>query len=204
MQQLAAAGLASPASESAAASSASEHEDRQMVINARIEYARSLAERFLCSPARYLLDETDAAGISRLEESLVAELDAALRFSVQMWAQNYTPVFYTLKDLELAGRPREDTAELFLSLEGQTSTSTSNSEQVVMVLQPAVGIKPLSRSGDGVKIWVKAQVAVASGSGSGSRSGPGSGGGVGVSKVERSATVDKKQHGGRSVSRKSL
>lgn len=131
-----------------------------MVANARAEYARGLAERFLCSPARFLLDEADAAGIARLEAQLVGELDAALRFSARVWSRDSPLAFFSLRNL--TGQPKADMTQLFLTLQGE-SLDFAGPHEVAVVLQPAVGVR--SKSGGPGNVWVKAQVAVARGEG---------------------------------------
>lgn len=134
-------------------------ENKQMLANARREYARQLKERFLGSAARFFLRDQDAQGIAKLEAHLVSELDLALRFSAQAWSRPNPIQFIRLKQLGAGMAPQRrfranDT--LVEACEAQREEFGTEEKQVVMVLRPAVGT--LKKIGGPGKVWVKAQV----------------------------------------------
>jgi hypothetical protein len=141
------------------------NEDRQMLVNARREYAQQLKERFLGSTARYFLDEQDAQGIARLEAQLMIELDLALRFSVRIWART-TPVhFIGLQEMVGPGPAQtvrlDDELMTLCRAQQQEADPVEGAvgREVVMILQPAVGT--LRRLGSSGTVWVKSEVVAA-------------------------------------------
>ncbi|KAK1756708.1 hypothetical protein QBC47DRAFT_341415 [Echria macrotheca] len=155
----------------------SHSEESCMLRNARLEHARRLKDVFLCSPARFLLNDQDAAGIALLETRLVDEIDAALRFSVMAWSRPEGIRFLGLREFMAAGGIVNPTVtELSLALpDSKNAADTSHREdesnmgdnvtksktgrqQVLMVLQPAAGTRKKIK-GEG-NVWVKAHVAV--------------------------------------------
>lgn len=134
-------------------------ENKQMLANARREYARQLKERFLGSAARFFLRDQDAQGIAKLESHLVSELDLALRFSAQAWSRPNPIQFLRLKQLGVGLAPHRRFRagdNLVEACEAQREEFGTDEKQVVMVLRPAVGT--LKKIGGPGKVWVKAQV----------------------------------------------
>lgn len=134
-------------------------ENKQMLANARREYARQLKERFLGSAARFFLRDQDAQGISKLEGQLVSELDLALRFSAQAWSRLDPIQFLRLKQLGAGMAPHRRFRagdDLVEACAAQREEFGMDEKQVVMVLRPAVG--SLKKIGGPGKVWVKAQV----------------------------------------------
>lgn len=139
-----------------------DNEDKQMLANARREYARELKERFLGSAARFFLRDQDAQGIARLEGRLASELDLALRFSAQAWSRVAPLQFVRLKNLGgRAGTPRRFEADdpIVEVCDAQRQQAGTGQQQVVMVVQPALG--PAKKAGEAGKVWTRAQVVAA-------------------------------------------
>jgi hypothetical protein len=154
-------------------------ENARLLAEARLKYSGRLKDRFLRSPARFLLQDQDAAGIEKLERRLVQEIDAALRFSCRLWCRKDTPRVTRLRDLvEMAFNSPSDDMELCqaqapLCAQPAGSTDTQDGaleyhdgHSVIMVVQPSVSVSPSAgikkdtkRSN---KIWAKAGVLVAS------------------------------------------
>lgn len=137
---------------------------------ARFRHARRLKDNFLRSPARFLLRDQDPAGIERLEHLLVQEIDAALRFSCQLWSRrDTTPRITGLA--ELGRTPFQSASEIMELYQGRstsameravTTTIAPNSfspgsqhdnATIITVIQPSIG--------NGAKVWTKARVLVA-------------------------------------------
>jgi hypothetical protein len=134
-------------------------ENKQMLANARREYARQLKERFLGSAARFFLRDQDAQGISKLEGQLVSELDLALRFSAQAWSRPNSIQFIRLKQLGGGTAPHRRFRagdDLVEACDAQREEFGTEEKHVIMVLRPAVGT--LKKIGGPGKVWVKAQV----------------------------------------------
>lgn len=134
------------------------NEDKQMLANARREYARQLKDQFLSSAARFFLRDQDPQGITILESRLVSEFDFALRFSAQAWARPTPLSFIGLKQLNAAplrGSGVGDDVVDFFPSSSQQARARGERQQVVVVLRPAVGT--LRKIGGPGKIWVKAQ-----------------------------------------------
>lgn len=134
------------------------NEDKQMLANARREYARQLKDQFLSSAARFFLRDQDPQGITILESRLVSEFDFALRFSAQAWARPTPLSFIGLKQLNAAplrGSGVGDDVVDFFPSSSQQARARGERQQVVVVLRPAVGT--LRKIGGAGKIWVKAQ-----------------------------------------------
>ncbi|KAK0652701.1 hypothetical protein B0T16DRAFT_455044 [Cercophora newfieldiana] len=136
-----------------------DNEEKQMLANARREYARTLKERFLGSAARFLLRDQDAQGIAKLEGQLVSELDLALRFSAQVWSRVAPMHFIGLEEMALQTRAFQLDYGLMEECLSQTPSENTDRE-VIMVLQPAVGT--LKKIGGAGRVWRKAQVIGAS------------------------------------------
>ena len=142
--------------------SMADNEDKQMLANARREYARQLKERFLGSAARFFLRDQDAQGIARLEGRLASELDLALRFSAQAWSRVTPLQFVRLKNLGGgAGPPRRfEVGDPIVEVcDAQKLQAGVGQQQVVMVVQPALG--PAKKPGEAGKVWIRAQVVAA-------------------------------------------
>ncbi|KAK4234095.1 hypothetical protein C8A03DRAFT_18939, partial [Achaetomium macrosporum] len=154
-------------------------EDARALAEARLRYAGRLKDNFLRSPARFLLQDQDAAGIEKLERRLLQEIDAALRFSCQLWCRR-DPIFVKGLDelADMTFNAASDNMELCQAqapLYAQHAGSTANARDappgyhdghsVVMVVQPSIGVKQSVGNGkgakDSIKAWVKASVLVA-------------------------------------------
>ena len=137
------------------------NEDRQLLANARRDYAQQLKDRFLGSAARFLLRDQDAGGIARLEGRLLAELDLALRFSVQAWSRVAPLVFVGLSELlarghgfrlATAAENGDETAELCANQKPLLWRDCNKIEEapIAMVIQPAIGVRqPRQHPGQG-------------------------------------------------------
>lgn len=154
-------------------------DDARLLAETRLKYAGRLKDTFLKGPARFLLQDQDPAGIEKLEGRLVQEIDAALRFSCQLWCRRDTPRVKRLCDLaEMAFNSSSDDMELCQAQAPLCAQPVSNVDaddgppgyhdghSVIMVVQPSVSISPgagtkkiTKRSN---KIWTKASVLVAS------------------------------------------
>ena len=103
-------------------------DDGRLLAEARVRHAGRLKDSFLRSPARFLLQDQDAAGIEKLERRLVREIDAALRFSCQMWCRRDTPCVRGLRDF------------------GETSFNSSNDEMELYQTHAPLGPRPATRT----------------------------------------------------------
>jgi hypothetical protein len=154
-------------------------EDARLLAEARLIYAATLKDRFLRSPARFLLQDQDAAGIEKLERRLVQEIDAALRFSCQLWCRRDTPQIKGLRELsEMVFNSSNGNMELCraqapLYAEPVRNVGTEegppgyhDGHSVIMVVQPSVGVSSSAGTKKDAKgsskIWAKASVFVAS------------------------------------------
>jgi hypothetical protein len=154
--------------------------DARLLAEARLKYSGRLKDRFLRGPARFLLQHQDPAGIDKLEHRLVQEIDAALRFSCQLWCRRDTPRVTRLRDLaEMAFSSSSNDMELYQAQAplcaqpagGSVDTQDGrpgyhDGDSVIMVVQPSVSVSPnagikkdTKRSN---KVWTKASVLVAS------------------------------------------
>lgn len=139
--------------------SMADNEDKQMLAEARREYARQLKERFLGSAARFFLRDQDAHGIAKLEGRLFSELDLALRFSAQAWSRPSAFCFVGLRQLgSNAGPARRFKAGdgVVEACKAQQHEFGTDEKQVVMVLRAALGT--MKKVGGPGKVWAKAQV----------------------------------------------
>lgn len=155
---------------------------RISLAESRLKYAGQLKDRFLRGPARFLLGDQGAAGIEKLERHLVQELDAALRFSCQLWCGQDTPLIRGFRDLTGGNSNFNGNEMQFYQLQGPlhakqvVETVVENElaachdgHPVIMVLQPSIGISTLtSTKGEesqgpkaNTRIWTKATVLVA-------------------------------------------
>lgn len=151
----------------------------RLLADARLKYAGRLKDTFLRGPARFLLQDQDAAGIEKLENQLVKEIDAALRFSCQVWCRHDTPVVRGLRDLtettfdsssdtmELCpaqAPPQSHTAAAIAAIKG-APPGYHGGHTVVMIVQPFVGVNtsgPTKKDPKGgTTAWIKASVLVA-------------------------------------------
>jgi hypothetical protein len=151
------------------------------LAESRLKYAGQLKDRFLRGPARFLLEDQEAAGIEKLERHLVEELDAALRFSCQLWCGQDTPLIRGFRDLT-GGTSNFDSNEMqayqtqapfhakrVIGAVVNEQAACHGGHPVIMVLQPSVGTSTLSRTkvgagkgpGANTRIWTKATVLVA-------------------------------------------
>ncbi|KAK4450205.1 hypothetical protein QBC34DRAFT_297719 [Podospora aff. communis PSN243] len=155
MQMLSDGGISRDASHPSMAN----NEDKQMLASTRREYARLLKERFLSGSARYFLRDQDPQGIAKLEGQLVSELDLALRFSAQVWARRSPMHFIGLAEIAGSSQDLQFDPEVMIPHINQR-TSANRDQQVVMVLQPAIGT--LRKIGSEGQVWRKAEVVVTS------------------------------------------
>lgn len=151
------------------------------LAEARLKYAGQLKDRFLRGPARFLLQHQERAGIEKLEYRLVQEIDAALRFSCQIWCRQETPLVRGLRDLtEKALGFNSNEMQLYqprapLQAKGVVGTVVRNAphachggQPVIIVLQPSISVRATT-SHEGAaegqeastRIWTKATVLVA-------------------------------------------
>lgn len=131
-------------------------EDAHLLADARLEYSGRLKDRFLRGPARFLLQDQDPAGIEKLERRLIQEIDAALRFSCQLWCRRDIPRLPRLRGLaEMAFNSSSDDMESSQAqapLRSQLVGGSANTQEgppghhdghsVVMVVQPSVSASP--------------------------------------------------------------
>ncbi|KAK4247871.1 hypothetical protein C7999DRAFT_14164 [Corynascus novoguineensis] len=158
------------------------HSDFRFLAEARVRYAGRLKDTFLRGPARFLLRDQDAAGIEKLERRLVQEIDAALRFSCQLWCRHDIPQIHGLHELaKKATHAASDDIRLCRAQVppfaehvgsvvelGDETPGYPDGLSVIMVLQPSVGAitspKPRTPSNEdsrsSTKIWIKASVLV--------------------------------------------
>ncbi|KAK0708932.1 hypothetical protein B0T21DRAFT_341278 [Apiosordaria backusii] len=148
---------------------------RQALIEARVNYARTLRERFLGGAARFLLHDQDASGIERLERVLTEMIDDALRFSCKLWSRAGGIRVKGWKDLsEFKGGYKKGMETVRIcqaqdrSYQGPDSGNDEDNNDenegrpVIMVVQPA--IEAVTDVGDDEAwslIWLKARVMVA-------------------------------------------
>lgn len=153
-------------------------DDGRLLAEARVRHAGRLKDAFLRSPARFLLQDQDAAGIEKLERRLVREIDAALRFSCQMWCRRDTPCVRGLRDvLETSFSSSNDEMELYQThspLGSPPATRTTNTgdappgyhdgNSIIMVVQPSICVGTSRGNGKGARgstrVWFKASVLV--------------------------------------------
>ncbi|KAK3296618.1 uncharacterized protein B0H64DRAFT_318754 [Chaetomium fimeti] len=148
---------------------------------ARIKYAGQLKDRFLRGPARFLLQDQEATGIEKLEHSLAQEIDAALRFSCQLWCRQDTPLVRGLHDLsdgvfnsnsnDIHLYQTQPTAHAKRVIQGALGTEPPayhDGHPVIMVLQPSIGVSTITDAKEPAKdaksnsrVWAKATVLVA-------------------------------------------
>ncbi|KAK3493609.1 hypothetical protein B0T13DRAFT_313756 [Neurospora crassa] len=128
---------------------------RRMLAECRREYARKLKDRFLSGPARFLLRDQTPEGITKLEDALMTELDAALKFSSLVWArQNGDVHFKGLEELDMEGENIQiwegaDGKEAAHERPSSSASSTSHGGKppsVMVVLQPAITCTTFSSS----------------------------------------------------------
>ncbi|KAK1830929.1 hypothetical protein QBC39DRAFT_259930 [Podospora conica] len=140
--------------------SMADNEDKQMLANARREYARQLRERFLGSAARFFLRDQDAQGIAKLEGRLTSEIDLALRFSAQVWSRPSPVHFVGLKQFGSGITPHRrfgpDDEVIELCASQRKGANLKEEHQVSIVLRPAIGT--LKKIGGPGRVWAKAQV----------------------------------------------
>jgi hypothetical protein len=157
-------------------------EDARPLAEARLRYAGRLKDAFLRSPARFLLQDQDAAGIEKLERRLVQEIDAALRFSCQLWCRREPIVVKGLDELaDTTFSAASDSMELCQAqappryAQHATGSTTDRRDappgyhdghSVIMVVQPSIGVKQSVVGGgkgakESITTWVKASVLVA-------------------------------------------
>ncbi|KAH6641904.1 hypothetical protein F5144DRAFT_150467 [Chaetomium tenue] len=150
------------------------------LADARLKYAGQLKDRFLRGPARFLLQHQEAKGIEKLEYRLVQEIDAALRFSCQLWCRRDTPLVRGLRDLtdetfnfnsnEMQLYPTRAPlrAERAVRNVGKNEPHACHvGHPVIMVLQPSISVRTATGHEGTAKgrnastrIWTKASVLV--------------------------------------------
>ena len=150
-------------------------DDGRLLAEARVRHAGRLKDVFLRSPARFLLQNQDAAGIEKLERRLVREIDAALRFSCQMWCRRDTPCVRGLRDLaETSFSFPNDEMELYHThppLSSPPATRTTNAgdaspryhdgTSVIVVVQPSIVVGTVRGNGKSTnRVLSKASVLV--------------------------------------------
>ncbi len=150
-------------------------DDGRLLAEARIRHAGRLKDAFLRSPARFLLQDQDAAGIEKLERRLVREIDAALRFSCQMWCRRDTPCVRGLRDFTgTTFSSPNDELELYQThppLSSPPATRTANAgdaplghhdnNSVILVVQPSIVVGTVRGNGKSVnRVLGKASVLV--------------------------------------------
>ncbi|KAL2130953.1 hypothetical protein VTI74DRAFT_5736 [Chaetomium olivicolor] len=155
-------------------------EDARILAEARLRYAARLKDTFLRGPARFLLRDQDAVGIEKIEDKLVQEIDAALRFSCQLWCRRDPPVFQDLRDLSNATfRSSRDDMELCYAQTPRYTLPTErvlfsrlpppdfhDGQSVIMVVRPCVRSSTSNLGHDkaandiATKFWTKASVMV--------------------------------------------
>ncbi|KAK3986768.1 hypothetical protein QBC44DRAFT_133408 [Cladorrhinum sp. PSN332] len=167
-------------------SKSGEAQSRRLLAESRKLYATRLKDHFLRGAARFLLEGQDAAGIEKLERELVQEIDAALRFSCQLWSRQdgVIPCVKVLKDL--SGTPFSAKSKIMELCQSQAPAPSAiaaereetkadappeyhDGDEVVVVVQPAVEaitaarkLEPSSREEPAVRrVWSKARVLVA-------------------------------------------
>ena len=150
---------------------------QQLLARARLAHARRLKDRFLRSPARFLLADLTAESIEELDRRLLAELDSALRFSAQLWSSSHHGSITFVGLAQLDSQKHQDHhhspfAELCRAQQQQqlrqqrpASPRSASGTDVVMVLQPGVccapsdGVAESAASGpSNASVWAKAQV----------------------------------------------
>lgn len=151
------------------------------LAEARLKYAGQLKDRFLRGPARFLLQSQEAAGIEKLERRLVQEVDAALRFSCQLWCRKETPLVRGLRDLtDETFKFNSNDMQLYQkrapllakpivgAVLEQGPPACDGGPPVVMVLQPSISVSTATNTEGTAKgrkantrIWTKASVLVA-------------------------------------------
>ncbi|KAK4039879.1 hypothetical protein C8A01DRAFT_16192 [Parachaetomium inaequale] len=157
-------------------------DDSHLLAEARVRHAGRLKDSFLRGPARFLLQDQEAAGIEKLERRLVQEIDAALRFSCQLWCRQGTLQVRRLRDLaDTAFNSTSDNMQLCQAQAPLRSQPTGRAvdsrdaspgyhddHSVIMVVQPSVGVsmssgtsKPSKDAKGSTRIWAKASVLVA-------------------------------------------
>ncbi|SPQ20803.1 cc73338e-9ff9-4dd3-ba1b-cdf649df99cd [Thermothielavioides terrestris] len=154
-------------------------EDARLLAEARLRFAGRLKDSFLRGPARFLLQDQDAAGIEKLERRLVQEMDAALRFSCQLWCRRDPPWVKGLRELGITtfDASRHDIelcqaqAPLYAQLSPRASDerdappSSYDGRPVIMVVQPSFGVCTSTANrkspNDDATVWAKASVLVA-------------------------------------------
>jgi hypothetical protein len=154
---------------------------RNPLAESRLKYAGQLKDRFLRGPARFLLQDQEAAGIEKLERHLVEELDAALRFSCQLWCGQDTPLIRGFRDLtggtssfngnemQVYQTQAPLHAKRVIGAIVNEQAACHDGHPVIMVLQPSVGTSTLTSTkveagkgpGANTRIWTKATVLVA-------------------------------------------
>ncbi|KAK4139019.1 hypothetical protein BT67DRAFT_30969 [Trichocladium antarcticum] len=151
-------------------------ENTRVLAKARHKYAMRLKDVFLKSPARFLLQDEDTADIEKLERRLLREIDAALRFSCQLWCGRDTPRVSGLgqfpdttfrsaqnymvlcqEQTPLSGQPTTPAP----IVRGNALSGYHDGYPVIMVAQPAVEAVSVTHAKGGTKIWAKARVLVA-------------------------------------------
>ncbi len=153
-------------------------DDGRLLAEARVRHAGRLKDAFLRSPARFLLQDQDATGIEKLERRLVREIDAALRFSCQMWCRRDTPCVRGLRDiLETSFSSSNDEMELYqthpplssppsirIAVSGDAPPGYHDGNSIIMVVQPSIGVGTSRGNGKGTRggtrVWGKASVLV--------------------------------------------
>ncbi|KAL2173673.1 uncharacterized protein P884DRAFT_211261 [Thermothelomyces heterothallicus CBS 202.75] len=135
--------------------------ESRSLAEARLRHAERLKDSFLRGTARFLLRDQEAAGIEELESRLIQEIDAALRFSCQLWCRQDTLRVCGLDELaETALKPASDHMRLYQvqpplhiepagnTLESQTKPRGSHDgHSVIMVIQPSVGASANTKAG---------------------------------------------------------
>ncbi|KAL2169526.1 hypothetical protein VTG60DRAFT_5919 [Thermothelomyces hinnuleus] len=156
--------------------------ESRSLAEARLRHAGRLKDSFLRGPARFLLRDQEAAGIEELESRLMKEVDAALRFSCQLWCHQDTLRVCGLDELAgTAVKAASDHMRLYhiqapLHIDAAGNTFDSQTElrgsheghSVIMVIQPSVGASANTKAGKpskdfkgDTKVWTKASVLVA-------------------------------------------
>lgn len=150
-------------------------ESVRVLAEARHAYAGRLKDVFLRGATRFLLQDQDAAGIEKLERRLLREIDAALRFSCQLWCRQDTPRVRGFRDLlSTTFKSSNNWIELWQgqapvhhqfaresSERGDAPPGHHDGQPILMVIQPAIEVGTATQAKANSKVWAKAKVLVA-------------------------------------------
>jgi hypothetical protein len=163
------------------AAAAGRNETRRTFVEARLNYARKLKDRFLGGSARYLLQDQDSSGIEKLESQLAKLIDDALRFSCRLWSRVTPTRLYTWKNLDdkeflspnhlvtlcHAQAPLRLSAKAGDEKQTQPGKGSEGGRSITMIVQPAVVADTISDEAreksqdDFAHVWMRARVLVA-------------------------------------------